>query len=178
MKPNIRNMIKRPFLVFLLALASLCSEAQFDTSFIKANILRNTDSLTDAFRAKDWVKFTRYSYPAMVGSLGGAKEFGTYISNMFSQIPDSAWKLYEPGNVLQVIKTGGDYQAIVELKTIIEWEGMRSTSTSHLVAESWDGGYFWTFFDSQGDPKAARLIKPDLSNLIVIPARDEKREPY
>lgn len=171
-------MLKRSLLFFLLVLASLFSQAQFDTSFIKSNILRNADSLTNAFKAKDWVKFTRYSYPAMVGSLGGATEFGSYISNMFSQIPDSAWKQYEPGKILQVIKTGGDYQAVVELKTIIEWEGIRSTSTSHLVAESWDGGYFWTFFDSQGDDKAARLIKPDLSKLIVIPPRDEKREPY
>jgi hypothetical protein len=171
-------MVKRPLFIIILLASALFSQAQFDTSFIKANILRNADSLTSAFKTKDWTKFTRYSYPAMVGSLGGAKEFGKYISDMFSQLPDSAWKKYEPGKVLQVVKTGGDYQAILELNTIIEWEGTRTTSTSHLIAESWDGGFFWTFFDSQGDLQAAKMIKPDLSELIVIPPRDEKREPY
>ncbi len=112
-----------------------------------------------------------------MGSLGGVKEFTNYISQTFSQIPDTAWKKYEPGKILQVIKTGGDYQTIIELKTIIEWQGSRITTTSHLIGESWDGGMFWTFFDSQGDAKAARLIKPDLNEQLIVPKREETKEP-
>lgn len=154
-----------------------CSQAQFDTSFIKKNIRQYSDSLVAAFKSGDWDQFTRYSYPPMVASIGGTKEFSEYIRNMFSGIPASAWKKYETGNILQVIKTEGDYQALLELNTIIEWDGIRTTATYHLVGESWDGGRFWTFFDSQGDRTAAKMIKPDLDDKLVIPARVEKREP-
>lgn len=170
-------MIKRLLLAISLVFIFCFSQAQFDTSFIKANIRHCADSLTYGFKTKNWDIFTRYSYPAMVGSLGGAKEFSTYIAQMFSQVPDSAWKKYEPGKVLQVIKTGGDYQAIIELNTIIEWQGSRITTTSHLIGESWDGGMFWTFFDSQGDVNATKLIKPDLNEQLIIPNRVETKEP-
>ena len=170
-------MIKRLTLVISLLFLVCCSQAQFDTSFIKKNIRHCADSLTYGFKTKNWEVFTRYSYPALVGSLGGVKEFSTNIAQMFSQVPDSAWKKYEPGKILQVIKTGGDYQAIIELKTIIEWQGSRITTTSHLIGESWDGGMFWTFFDSQGDRIAAKLIKPDLNEQLVVPQREETKEP-
>ena len=170
-------MIKRFSLAISLSLIFYCSQAQFDTSFIKKNIRHCADSLTYAFKTKDWRIFTRYSYPALVASLGGSGEFSTYIANIFSQVPDTAWKKYEAGKILQVIKTGGDYQAIIELKTIIEWQGNRITSTSHLIGESWDGGMFWTFFDSQGDVRAAKLIKPDLSEQLIVPEREETKEP-
>lgn len=151
--------------------------AQFDTSFIKTNIRHCADSLTYGFKTKNWEVFTRYSYPALIGSLGGKKEFIDYIRQVFSQAPDSAWKKYEAGRILQVVKTGGDYQAVIELKTIIQWDGNLITTTSHLVGSSWDGGMFWTFFDPQGDVINARMIDPDLSMDIVIPKKEEKKEP-
>ena len=170
-------MFKRLLLVTGLFFIFTCSQAQFDTSFIKTNIRHCADSLTYGFRKQNWEVFTRYSYPAMVGSMGGTKEFSTYIAQMFSQVPDTAWKKYESGKILQVIKTGGDYHAIIELNSIIEWQGIRITTTSHLVGESWDGGMFWTFFDTQGDRVAAKLIKPDLNDQLIIPLMRETKEP-
>ena len=76
-----------------------------------------------------------------------------------------------------MIKTGGDYQAVIELKSIIEWQGIRITSTSHLIGESWDGGLFWTFFDNEGDRASALLIKPDLNEQLIIPQLKEIKEP-
>lgn len=169
-------MIKRFFPVISCCLFFTCAQAQFDTSFIKKNIRHCADSLTFGFKTKNWEVFTRYSYPAMVASLGGAKEFSGYISQILGQAPDSAWKKYEPGKILQVLKKGGDYQAIIELKSIIEWQGTRISTTSHLVGESWDGGMFWTFFDSQGDRMAAKMIDPGLDDKLIIPQREEKRE--
>lgn len=173
----IPKMIKRLSLSIGLLFITSISLAQFDSSFIKMNIRHCADSLTYGFKTRNWEVFTRYSYPAMIGTLGGTKEFIAYISDMFSQVPDSAWKKYEAGKILQVIKTGGDFQTIIELNSIIEWQGVRITTTSHLVGESWDGGMFWTFFDSQGDVNAAKMIKPDLSEQLIIPKREEKTEP-
>jgi hypothetical protein len=170
-------MIKR----LCIALSFVCcfcwSHAQFDTAFAKASIRRCADSLTYGFKIKNWELFTRYSYPALIGSFGGKTEFMKYIAMMFSPVPDSAWKQYEPGKILQIIKTGGDLQTVVELKSVIEWQGRRISTTSHLIGESWDGGMFWTFFDSEGDRAAAMLIKPDLSEQLTIPIKNEKAEP-
>lgn len=149
-------------------------EAQFDSAFVKTNLKRCADSLTFAFKSNDWEMFTRYSYPAMIGSLGGKKAFTDYISNTFSQLPDSAWKKYETGKIVQLEKQGKDFQGIIELNTIVEWQDRRVTTTSHLIGESWDGGLFWTFFDSQGDEQAARHINPSLSPAIKIPGRVEE----
>src|SRR5689334_18501488 len=169
--------MKRRFLLAMGSLLIVCSvTAQFDSSFIKKNIRHCADSLTLGFKTRNWDLFTRYSYPAIVGAMGGKKEFSNYIASVFSQAPDSAWKKYETGKILQLVKKGGDYQAIIELISLIEWQGMRVSTVSHLIGESWDGGMFWTFFDSQGDPVAAKQIDPNLSEQLIIPKREERSE--
>ena len=169
--------IKRVFISALLMVAFTSVHAQLDTAFAKAGIRRCGDSLVYSFRHKDWDLFAKYTNPAMIGSMGGLADFKTFMSQLFYNIPDSAWKEYRIGNILQVVKTPGELQTIIELKTVIQWQGTRIRSTSHLIGQSWDGGYYWTFFDSQGDPTSARLIKPDLSKEIIIPQRVEKTEP-
>ena len=170
-------MIKHFSITISFAFIFCSSPAQFDTSFAKASIRNCADSLVAGFKTKNWELFARYSYPALIGSIGGKDEFKKYIAMMFDPIPDSAWKQYEPGKILQVIKTGGDLQTIIELKTIIEWQGKRISSVTYLIGESWDGGLFWTFFDSEGDRTSAMLIKPDLSEQLIIPKKIEKIEP-
>ena len=164
------------FVAFFLSFF-IFSEAQFDTAFAKFNIRQSADSFVSAFKNRDWEKFTLYNNPAMIGSMGGKAEFIQYIDMMFSQIPDSAWKQYEPGKILQVLKTDGELQAVIELKTKIEWEGRRITSISHLIGQSWNGGLNWTFFDNGGDRISAMMIKPDLSDKIIIPNKIETAEP-
>jgi len=176
LKHIIRNMRKQSVILILLCFGFFSSSAQFDTTWVKANIRKCADSLTRGFKTKDWELYARYSYPAMIGSMGGKEEFTKMISGTFALIPDSAWELYEPGKVLQVIKTPGDLQAVIELKSVILFEGSRITSVAHLIGESWDGGLFWTFFGSEGDKEMARLIKPDLGEQLMIPPKKETKQ--
>ncbi len=169
--------MKRNFLIALFTLVTGISRGQFDTAFIRDNIRRCADSLALGFRSRDWDLFTRYSYPALIGSLGGKQEFIRYVSQTFATIPSAAWKKYEPGKILQVIKTEGDFQTVIELNSVIEYEGKRVTSTGYLIGESWDGGMFFSFFDSQNDRRLAKTIKPDLSDILIIPPKKEKVEP-
>jgi hypothetical protein len=170
-------MIKRYSFTISFALIFYCSPAQFDTTFAKTNIRRCADSLVAGFRAKNWELFARYNSPALIGSMGGKNEFINNISMMFSTIPDSCWKQYQPGKILQVIKTGPDLFTVVELHSILDWQGKRITTVSYLVGESWDGGMFWTFFDSGDDRSVAMGIKPDLNEQLIIPRKTVKTEP-
>jgi hypothetical protein len=169
-------MIKQISFCICLLVIGATSQAQFDTLFAKKNLLSSADSLVKGFKTRDWDLYTRYSNPGLVGSMGGREPFINYISTSFANIPDSAWKKYEKGNVLQIVKTPGDLQAIIEMHSVVEWQHMKVITISHLVAESWDGGLFWTFFDSQNDPAATRMIKQDISTELIIPKRFEKIE--
>mgnify|MGYP000873661484 CR=1 FL=1 len=166
-----QNAIHLRLLPVLVLFTTIDSHAQFDSSFVKSQITKCADSLAYGFRTRNWEVFARYSNPAMIGTLGGKEEFIKFISSLFTDIPETAWKLYKPGTILQVVKNGTDLQCLIELNSIIEVEDKRITSKSYLVGQSWDGGSFWTFFDSQNDARAARQIKPDLSEAIVIPAK-------
>jgi hypothetical protein len=169
-------MIKRLFILYFFFLFYGKTQAQFDTLFAKANIRNCADSLCYGFKTKNWELYTRYSYPAMIGSLGGQDDFKKYMAMMFAPIPDSAWKVYAPGEILQIIKTEGDLQAEIELKSVLEWEGKLITTVSYLVGVSWNGGLHWTFFDSEGDHPKALMIKPDLNGQLILPVKKETIE--
>lgn len=170
-------MIKRFYILLSFCfLASFC-QAQFDTSFAKKNIRICADSMAYGFRNRDWELFARYSNPSMIGMIGGKEAFKQYVANSFTGVPDSAFKVYKTGEILQVIKTESDMQALVELHSVVDWNGQRHITTSILIGQSWDGGLFWTFFDSQNDFNMSKAIKPNLSDKLKIPARNEKTEP-
>jgi hypothetical protein len=135
------------------------------------------DSLVLGFKTRDWELYSRYSNPTVIGAMGGKYEFIVLVRDMFSKVPDSAWKKYEAGKILQVVRNGKDLQGIIELQSVLEWQGVRVTSTAYMVAESWNNGYTWTFFDSQGDINDARVIIPTLSHELVIPEKKEIMEP-
>jgi|SRR5690242_17253798 len=170
-------MIKHLFIPVLFIFSFGPSHAQFDTIFAKTNIRHCADSMTTALKTRNWEQYARYVHPAMIGSMNGKAEFIRYMTENYAQIPVTAFKQYEPGKILQVIKTAGDLQAVIELKSIFEWEGQRIASTTSMIAQSWDGGLFWTFFVSDGDREIAKLIKPDISDDLIIPKKKESIEP-
>lgn len=166
-----QNRFSCRLLLILVLLGAMDANAQFDSSLVKSQITKCADSLAYGFRTRNWEVFARYSNPAMIGTMGGKAEFIRFLDSTFADIPANAWKVYKPGHIFQLLKSGPDLQCVIELNSIIEAEGKRITAKSHLIGQSWDGGVFWTFFDSQNNRVAARQIKPDLSDEIVIPAK-------
>jgi hypothetical protein len=169
--------MRKCLLLFIALIGfALLTRAQFDTSFAKTNLRHCADSLVHGFRTRNWEVVARYSNPAMIGTMGGKQAFMNYIAASFAGVPDTAWKVYKTGKILQVVKTATDLQAVIELHSVVEWEGRRVTSTLDLIGQSWDGGLFWTFFDSQNNINAVKTIKPDLSPDLLIPPKNEKME--
>lgn len=173
----IRNMTKRSFFLVFFILTGIFAQAQFDTSFAKQRMRQYADSLVTGFKTRNWDMYARYTNPAIIGSVGGRYEFVVLVREMFANVPDSAWKKYEAGNILQILKSGKDLQGIIELHSIVEWQGVRVTATAYLIGESWNNGLTWTFFDSHGDANGSRVLMPSLSPDLVVPTKQEKMEP-
>lgn len=171
--------MNKRFLLYILFLL-VCNSAfsQFDTTWVKKNISACADSLTSAFKARDWAKYTRYTNPALIGTMRGVENFKSMVSSGFAVIPDNAWEKYEQGKILQVVKAATDMQATIELKSVLLMGQTRICTTTCLVGQSWDGGQFWTFFSSDGSKETAKHIKPDLSDLLLIPKTVETKEPF
>lgn len=170
-------MRKKLLFIFFLFSATLPLQAQFDTASAKQQLRQCADSFAIAFLKKDWNQYLQYSNPAMVALMGGQAAFKSTVAGNFAKIPDNSWKQYEIGKILQIVKTDRELQAVVELQSVLELNGLFIHTTSSLIGQSWDGGRFWTFFGNEGDRMMALAIKPDLSNEIILPLKKEYSEP-
>jgi hypothetical protein len=168
--------MKKSILLSLVLFVNTVVFAQIDSTYLSSRLLKSADSLSWHFIQKDWNGFMRYTNPAIIGTVGGKEAFIEQVKARLGNIPSTAWKRYEPGRVLQLIKTDHDYQAILELHSVLEWQGMRIITCHALVAESWNG-HHWTFFDAQNSPDIASRIKPDLDPRLIIPPVNQKMEP-
>lgn len=143
--------------------------AQDDTLTIKKNIKLCSDSMAKAFLTKDWKTYAHFTIPSLVEMLGGEEGFIAFTREMLDEMPDSSIKDFKIGEIVQLVKTPGSWQAVIEQKLVFEGDSMRLKSTSYLVGISINGGTAWTFLDPQGDVNTARLLFPELSEELIIP---------
>lgn len=139
------------------------------------NIYKAADSMMAAFKNRDWQLFAHFNHPAMQNMMGGQENFVSFIKEQMKQIPDTAIKLMDTGNILQVVKTGKDQQCVVEQNMRMVLDSIQITSTSYLVGESLDNGETWKFFDASNNGlMTTKDIKPDISPELKIPAKKQE----
>jgi len=147
----------------------LFASAQDDTLIIKKNIKLCSDSMARAFLTRDWKTYAHFTIPSLVKMLGGEEGFIAFTQEMVDEMPDSSIKDFKIGEIVQLVKTPGSWQAVIEQKLVFEGDSVLLKSTSYLVGVSIDGGTDWTFLDPQGDVNTARLLFPELSDALIIP---------
>lgn len=163
-----------PFLLCLLFIFP--AMAQDDTVAIKKNVRLCADSMILAFMQEDWKTYTRFTMPSLVEMLGGEEGFIEFTKELLSEMPDSSVKEYTTGEVVQLVKTAGSWQSVIEQTLVFEADSMRLVSLSYLFGVSYDGGRAWTFIDPQGDINNVKLLFPDVSPEIRIPeTKDDLR---
>ena len=161
--------MNRLFLYIFFTAFYLFSFAQDDTLLIKKNVKLCSDSMAKAFLSRDWKTYTHFTIPSLVEMLGGEEGFIAFTQEMLDEMPDSSIKDFKIGEIVQLVKTPGSWQAVIEQKLVFEGDSVRLRSTSYLVGVSIDGGHAWTFLDPQGDVNTARLLFPELSDALIIP---------
>ena len=158
------------FLLYILFTTFyLFASAQDDSLLIKKNIKLCSDSMAKAFLSRDWKTYAHFTIPSLVEMLGGEEGFIAFTQEILDEMPDSSIKDFKIGEIVQLVKTPGSWQAVIEQKLIFEGDSVRLKSTSYLVGISIDGGSAWTFLDPQGDVNNARLLFPELSDALIIP---------
>jgi hypothetical protein len=162
------------FLFFLL-LVSACNNSESSTghevkSETESNIYRSGDSMLSAFKRKDWHAYVKYNHPNMIKRMGGPEAFASFVNMQMQQIPDSTVKNIALGKILQVVKTPGDLQCVVEQHMELQLHGSNIKKITYLVGESLDNGTTWTFFDASVKTGVTpKEIKPDISSDLKIP---------
>lgn len=161
--------MKKLLLSTLLAACAVFCFAQSDTAQIRKNILRSADSMSTAFKSRNWRAVVRFSPKAVIDMGGGEDALVSMTETAMTAIPDSAVKQFYIGPVVQLVQTESDWQCVVEQHLQLVLQGMRITVMSPLIGQSLNGGASWTFFDSKGDEATAKTILPTLSPKIQLP---------
>lgn len=174
------------FTLLILLLAAACgskNEESATTNRKKAaneteeNIYRAADSMMAAFKRHDWKTFASYNHPSMLQMMGGPGHFVSFIKEQMKNIPDTAIKSMNAGDILQVVKTNDDMQCVLEQQMHMRMEGIDINTTTYLVGQSLDDGKTWTFFDAATNGLVTpKDIKPNLSPELKIPAQKKEVE--
>lgn len=159
------------FVIIYLIICSLHTRAQTDTVVIKKQIIATMDSLTKAFFNNDWTSFTNFMHPSVISMIGSKENFAVYIENAMKTMEMAKMERMEPGNILQLIKTGeNQWQCLIESRNQMHIDTMLYCGVSSNIGFSDDNGMTWKFIRvNTGSEKAIREIFPEISNRFKIP---------
>lgn len=160
----------RRFLFALITLFFMNSlAAQIDTAAMKKNIHSAMDSLQVLFKAKDWEKYAEFMHPDVITTLGGKGAFTEMLSSQMKMLDNLQIDVYRPGQVMQLLKEGQQYQGIVESFMQMQVMGNMVSGTSYEIVTSEDG-IKWNFtrIDERG-PEGLKQIISNLSNSLKFP---------
>jgi hypothetical protein len=140
------------------------------------NLKRQVDSMGTAFVNADYNTFCKYTYPAVLKSMGGAQKMGKFLSETTDEIKEKGMSFSkitygEPG---KIFKSGKELQATIPQSTEIKLRRGRVVSTSTLIAFSSDNGMNWTFVDASDKSMVMlRRSLPNISKEITLPPHEK-----
>ena len=157
-------------MLLLFLTLSLSSQAQTDSSTIKKQILLTLDSVNQAFFKNDWPSFANYMHPSVIKMIGTKEEFIAYMGDFIKTLPMVKMEKMEPGNILQLIKTGQQWQCLVEGRSQMHVDDMLVSSVSSSIGFSEDNGATWKFIRvNNGAEETIQKEFPDISEKLHIP---------
>lgn len=161
--------MRRLTLTLFVLLVVAVVNAQTDTAKIREAVQRCADSMTLAFKNRDWKGLAHFTLPAVVNMIGGEESFVRLTETAMKEVPADALKEFSIGPLLQLVRAGAEWQCVIEQKIKLEIEGTPYESITSLVGQSDESGQQWKFADSKGNRQTALIVLPSLSNRLVIP---------
>jgi hypothetical protein len=149
--------------------------AQLDSANLVPGIRSAADSMTTAFKNKDFSTFAHYNNSRLLELLGGEASFVEFMEKQMSMLKDVQFKEMKAGRIIRILYHENTYQCIVEQYSELEMEGVVISAISHLVGLSVDNGKSWRFADgNSGTKEDFNSIMPELSPALIIPKKKQE----
>ena len=167
--------MKKSILLFCFFLLANTNKAQTDSVGLIAGIRAAADSMTTAFRNKDFITFAHFNNTRLLDLLGGESGFAEFMEKQIELLKDVRFTEMKAGRIIRVLAYNGTHQCIIEQQSEIKMEGIIISSVSHLVGLSVDGGVNWRFADANnGTKEEFASILPELSPALIIPKKKQE----
>jgi hypothetical protein len=155
-------------------LASI-ARSQTDSLSLIPGIRAAADSMTTAFRNKDFTTFAHFNNTRLLDLIGGESGFVEFMEKQFELLKDVTFTEMKAGRIIRVLAYNETHQCIIEQLSEIKMEGIVVSSVSHLVGLSLDGGKSWRFTDANnGTKEEFATIMPELSPALMIPKKKQE----
>jgi hypothetical protein len=167
--------MRKSLITICLFLVSTLSKSQTDSASLIPGIKAAADSMTTAFRNKDFHTFAHFNNIRLMDMLGGESGFVEFMEKQMALLKDVSFTEMKPGRIIRVLAYSGTHQCIIEQLSEIKMEGLVVSSISHLVGLSPDGGKSWRFADANNGTKEEFAgIMPELSPDLIIPKKKQE----
>jgi hypothetical protein len=167
--------MKKSIITLSLILWAFSTKAQTDSASLIQGIRAAADSMTTAFRNKDFITFAHFNNTRLLDMLGGESGFAEFIEKQIELLKDVRFTEMKAGRIIRVLAYNGTHQCIIEQQSEIKMEGMLVSAVSHLVGLSLDGGKSWRFADANnGTKEEFASIMPELSSDMIIPKKKQE----
>jgi len=177
-RPQNKRAVKVNIITALLILQTLdiLGQSKSQNELSNPRVIVQANEMGNAFLKEDYKIFAKYTYPAMLNSMGGESRMATALANnansmkMQGMIFDNI-TFDKPS---KIIKNDNELQCTLQQHTTIKLPSGRAVATSTLIAISKDGGKNWLFVDTSGkDAATMKKALPNLSAYIIIPPQQK-----
>lgn len=160
----------RIFLSFLL-LASVACIAPHGAQ-AQGEIKKQAREMGEALIAKNYLKFTNYTYPQILKEMGGREKMAESIKKQMEGMEKTGVQItsLEYGTPSEIIKENKEWQCTIPQVMKIKTKDGIIQATGTLIAVSKDNGGQWYFVDTgERDLEAVRISLPNISKKLVLP---------
>jgi hypothetical protein len=167
--------MRKSIITICLFFLTSVSKSQTDSASLIPGIRAAADSMTTAFRNKDFTTFAHFNNTRLMDMLGGESGFVEFMEKQIELLKDVSFTEMKAGRVIRVLTCNGTQQCIIEQLSEIKMEGIVVSSVSHLVGLSVDGGKSWRFADANnGTKEEFASIMPELCPTMLIPKKKQE----
>lgn len=167
--------MRKSIITLVICLHAGLAMAQLDSASLVHGIRSAADSMTTAFKNKDFITFAHYNNSRLLELLGGESSFVEFMEKQMSMLKDVNFKEMKAGRIIRVLNYENTYQCIIEQHSELEMEGVVISAISHLVGLSVDNGKSWRFADgNNGTKEDFNSIMPELSPALIIPKKKQE----
>lgn len=160
---------------FVLLFVTICN-GQTKNDYSKT-IKEQTEMMGQFFLEKDFMSFSKYTYPKIIEMMGGKHKMVEAMEMVLEEMTSNGTDFLNItfGEPSKIITVGSELQCTVPQTIEMKIPEGKLISNSTLIAISIDNGKNWYFVDTSGkDIQAMKKALPNLSEELVIP---EKTQP-